>query len=306
MIGECYNPAANTRSVIPFTPFLNPCKHHANYFQPVLLMSMPAPELTREIIDTANDLADIAREVTLGWFRRKTDVDSKQDRSPVTIADRETEHRMRELIESRFPDHGIFGEEYGVKSGQSEWLWTLDPIDGTKSFVSGKPTFGSLIALRFGSDNLLGIIEMPALGERWLGIAGDQTCFNQQACRTSETRDLEDAVLLCTTPDMFNQAEWGIFNVVSNRARVRNFGTDCLGYGLLASGHTDIVMEADLKPYDYLALIPIVQGAGGIITDWQGEPLNDSCDGRVLACANQVLHSQALDMIAEASGQVAS
>jgi inositol-phosphate phosphatase/L-galactose 1-phosphate phosphatase/histidinol-phosphatase len=264
-------------------------------------MSPPAPGLTDDLIATAVALADIARATTLAYFRRPIDVVRKEDSSPVTIADRETERRMRELITERHRDHGIVGEEFGVHEGASEWSWVLDPIDGTKSFVSGKPIFGSLVALLRDQAPVLGVIEIPCQEERWIGIRGQQTMFNGVPCAVSTTAHIDEAVMLATTPDMFGATDWPVFERVSRQARARAFGTDCYGYGLLASGFSDAVMEADLKPYDYLALLPIIEGAGGVISDWNGAPLGIGSDGRVLASATRALHDDILARITAAA-----
>src|SRR5690606_15366408 len=265
-------------------------------------MLAPIPEISDDIIATALALADIARETTRTYFRRPLPADRKGDTTPVTIADRETEQRMRELIGQRHGDHGIVGEEFGTHLGESAWTWILDPIDGTKSFVSGKPTYGSLVALVHDSTPVVGVIEIPCQDERWLGVAGRATACNGAPCRVSSADRLDAAVMLATTPDMFDEADWPVFEYVSRRARARAFGTDCYGYGLLASGFCDVVMEADLEPYDYMALVPVVEGAGGIITDWTGAALDKNSDGRVLASATRALHDEILALIAGRRG----
>ncbi len=256
------------------------------------------------IVETAMTLADIARATTREYFRRPLDVDRKADRTPVTVADRETERRMRECVSERHPDHGIIGEEFGVRKGESDWTWIVDPIDGTKNFVSGKPLFGSLVAVIHESTPVLGVIEIPCQEERWIGMRGRPTTYNGKPCRVSDVESLDEAVMLATTPDMFDDADWAVFQGISRSARARAFGTDCYGYGLLASGFSDAVMEADLEPYDYMALVPIVEGAGGIITDWNGEPLGTGSSGHVLACATPALHAEIVSLIR--SGRPAS
>ena len=259
-------------------------------------MTNTLSQLEDIFIETSSLLADIARHVTATHFRRKISANRKLDLSPVTAADQQTEKEMRELIQSRHPGHSIFGEEFGLTQGSTPWQWTLDPIDGTKSFVAGIPTFGSLIALSYNEIPILGVIEMPLLKERWLGITHKETTHNGKQCSTSDA-SLKNAVMLSTTPEMFNSQQWIQFKKLSEATYVRAFGTDCLGYGLLASGHTDLVVEADLKTYDFLALIPIIEGAGGIITDWNGRRLTNESDGTVLAAANSKLHNQALKLL---------
>ncbi len=252
------------------------------------------------IIDTAMALADIARETTRTHFRQPLAVVRKADSSPVTVADRETEQKMRAHIRDRHPDHGIIGEEFGVTKGESRYTWILDPIDGTKSFVSGKPIFGSLVAVVDGNTPVVGVIEIPCQQERWIGVAGRPATLNGHACRTSTVTSLDEAVMLSTTPDMFDDTDWPVFQQVSRRARARAFGTDCYGYGLLAAGYADAVMEADLHAYDYMALVPVVEGAGGVITDWQGATLTTASTGQVLASANPALHENILAAIRDA------
>lgn len=253
-----------------------------------------------DVIDTALALADIARDTTLRYFRRPLDVDRKADRTPVTAADRDTEQAMRALIEARHPSHGIIGEEFGARKAKSDWTWILDPIDGTKSFVSGKPLFGSLVSLVHDTTPVIGVIEIPCQAERWIGVRGRPTTYNGEPCRVSSVAALDDAVMLATTPDMFDDADWAVFQRVSRAARARAFGTDCYGYGLLAAGFSDAVMEADLEPYDYMALVPVVEGAGGMITDWDGKPLSTRSSGHVLASATPALHEEIVAAIAGA------
>ncbi len=253
-----------------------------------------------DVIETALALADIARESTLRYFRRPLDIHRKADRTPVTQADRETERAMRALIEARHPAHGIVGEEFGTRKAQSAWTWILDPIDGTKSFVSGKPLFGSLVSLVHDATPVIGVIEIPCQSERWVGVRGRATTYNGAPCRVSAVEALDDAVLLATTPDMFDDADWAVFQRVSRAARARAFGTDCYGYGLVAAGFSDVVMEADLEPYDYMALVPVIEGAGGTITDWDGAPLTMRSGGQVLASATTALHDEIVAAIADA------
>jgi histidinol phosphatase-like enzyme (inositol monophosphatase family) len=231
------------------------------------------------------------------YFRSALALERKGDLSPVTVADRETESMLADMIRKRYPGHGILGEEHGSVDSHGYWTWVIDPIDGTKSFATGKPLFGTLIALVHDERPVVGIIDAPAMAERWVGAAGRPTVWQGRACRTAATTELGDATLCATSVDMFGDADWQHFESLSRRVRFRNFGGDCYAYGLLASGYVDIVMEADLKPYDYLALVPVIAGAGGIVSDWRGRPLTLHSDGRVIACANAALHRAALDSI---------
>lgn len=246
----------------------------------------------------ANQMADAARITTLRYFRQPLSVEHKADTSPVTAADRTTEWRLRELIQNRYPDHGLYGEEYGSDLRAGRYRWIIDPIDGTKSFISGMPTFGTLLALLDEQRPLLGVIDMPALNERWCGAAGQPSTFQNRACQCRHCPDLARATLFATSPDMFTASDYDRFDTLSKRVGLRRFGGDCYAYGLLAAGFIDLVVEADLKPYDYMALVPVIEGAGGVITDWQGAPLGLDSDGRVLAAAHAQLHAEALFLLA--------
>ena len=231
------------------------------------------------------------------YFKTDIAAERKNDQTPVSIADRETEQVMRELINTRFPDHGIIGEEFEAVQSGNDLCWALDPIDGTKSFLTGKPTFGILIALLYQNTPVLGLIDTPVLQERWLGIHNHGSTHNANVCITSKNKSLSNAWIHATTIDMFDDTERLVFNAVTKRARGRLFGADCYAYGLLASGHTDIVMEADMATYDYLALVPVVENAGGCITDWAGAPLTLNSGTQVLATACTALHEQVLTII---------
>ena len=203
------------------------------------------------------------------------------DHSPVTIADREIEHEMRRLITATFPHDGIYGEEEGGGCiGQPAALGALIRSMRTMSFIAGMPTFGTLVAFVDDGVPAVGVIDMPVLGERWVGVKGKPTTWNGEVCRTRACRRLDEALISTTSPDMFGAEDWTTFQTLSRAARIRRFGGDCYAYGLLASGCIDIVMEAGLKPYDYLALAPVIEGAGGFITGWRGEPLGMASDGR--------------------------
>ena len=245
----------------------------------------------------AGALADRARSLARSYFRRPIEVEQKADRSPVTVADRAIEAEMRRMIRAEFPTHGIQGEEFAAEAG-TEFTWVLDPIDGTKSFVSGFPLFGSLIALLHEEHAVLGVIEIPALGERWVGCAGAATLFNGAAVGTSDCTAIEQARVYSTTADAFHDDYLRRYQAYSRRARMRRFGGDCYLYGLLACGHCDLVIEAAMKPHDFQALIPVVEGAGGKISDWDGKALSARSGDRVLAAATTALWTQAVAALA--------
>jgi inositol-phosphate phosphatase / L-galactose 1-phosphate phosphatase / histidinol-phosphatase len=242
----------------------------------------------------AGELADVAREISLRHFRTPLDIESKGDGSPVTIADRGIETKMREMIRAAFPTHAIRGEEFAAE-GSGEFAWVLDPIDGTKSFVTGFPLFGSLIALTHGGRPVLGVIEAPVLAERWVGCEGRTTIFNGHPVKTRTCHSVQAAVIYTTTPETFSEQELVRFQALAARAALRRYGGDCYLYGMLAGGHCDLVVEVQLKPHDFMAVVPVVQGAGGWISDWQGNPLTFASDGRVVAAATEALWQQALE-----------
>jgi inositol-phosphate phosphatase/L-galactose 1-phosphate phosphatase/histidinol-phosphatase len=246
----------------------------------------------------AADLADAAGEAIRPHFRQPIAVTDKPDLSPVTVADRAAEAAMRQLIAARFPEHGIIGEEYGPERADAEFVWVLDPIDGTKSFISGVPLFGTLIALAHQGRPILGIIDQPISRERWIGAAGYPTTFNGTAIRCRPCAAVAAATVFSTSPDMFKGADAAAHGRVAKAAKLVRFGADCYAYGLLAHGFIDLVIEASLKPYDFSAMVPIVEGAGGIATDWQGKPLSLASDGRVLVAGDVGAHREALALLA--------
>ncbi len=242
-------------------------------------------------------LADAAGEMVRRYFRAPLAVDSKADDTPVTIADREAEQAMRSLIEETYPEHGIIGEEFGSVRENADYVWVLDPIDGTKAFITGKPMFGTLIALLRNGTPLLGIIDQPVLGERWIGAEGLATTFNGTPAATKGCAALNGAILNTTTPDMFVGGDAARFGDLGAAAKATHYGGDCYAYGLLASGFIDLIAEADLQPYDFCALIPVIEGAGGVMTDWQGRALGLKSDGRVVAAGDAAVHAQAVEIL---------
>jgi inositol-phosphate phosphatase/L-galactose 1-phosphate phosphatase/histidinol-phosphatase len=255
------------------------------------------PELDA-FLALAVDLAEAAGAAIRPYFRRPIAVDDKPDLSPVTAADRAAEAAMRRLIAARYPDHGIIGEEYGREREHAEFVWVLDPIVGTKSFISGVPLFGTLIALAHNGHPVHGIIDQPISRERWIGAAGRATLFNGAAVRCRACPALAAATVFSTSPDMFRGEDVAAHARVASAAKLVRFGADCYAYGLLALGFIDLVIEASLKAYDFGAMLPIVEGAGGIATDWRGDPLTLASDGRVLVAGDRRAHQAALALLA--------
>ncbi len=248
--------------------------------------------LGEDILDQAarltHRMADASGIIIRRYFRSKITVDSKGDASPVTIADREVEARIREMIAREFPTHGIIGEEFDDHNAANEYVWVIDPIDGTRAFIAGRPSFGTLIALLHNGNPVLGLIDQPIVGDRWLGCDNRPTLFNGAACTVRPCTDLSSASLATTGPQYFNADELVRFNELAAKCGNVVYGGDCHNYGLLASGHIDIVMEAGLKIHDWAALVPVVTGAGGTITDWSGAPLTQASNGQVLAHAGTI------------------
>ena len=245
----------------------------------------------------ALSLADAAGDVIRPYFRKPLAIRDKADLTPVTAADRVAEETMRALIEARFPEHGILGEEFGRVREDAEFVWTLDPIDGTKSFISGVPLFGTLIALTRGGRSILGVIDQPILRERWVGAVGRPTTLNGAAIRCRACPVLAAATLFATTPDMFKGEDAASFARVSDQVKLTRFGADCYAYGLVATGFVDLVLEASLEPYDFCAMVPIVEGAGGVATDWRGANLDLASDGRILVAGDRRAHEAALALL---------
>ncbi len=259
----------------------------------------------KAMIDLALRLADASGPVILDYFRTDFAVERKDDASPVTRADREAEDALRRLLAAEAPGHGILGEEHGGERLDAEYVWVLDPIDGTRAFVNGIPLFGTLIALARNGKPVLGVIDHPALGERWLGVAGAPTRHwgrgdEGAPVKARACAELGDAMMCTTSPEMFAAGELTRYRKVQAAVRDTRFGTDCYAYAMIASGQTDLAVEAGMKPYDYLAHAVVVAGAGGVITDWQGDPLTLASPGSVAAAGDARVHAAALALLAEA------
>ncbi|MZR31851.1 histidinol-phosphatase [Sneathiella litorea] len=260
---------------------------------------MTAP-VEGELADLANftcSLAATAASVTRSYFRKPIDVIQKLDNSPVTIADRECETRLREMITERYPEHGILGEEHGFDGAELSEIWVVDPIDGTKSFISGLPLYGTLIAYARDQDVQIGAISMPELEEFWVGVKGKGCFFNGVPCRTSDCKSLEDAILMTTSVEYFSPENRANFNKLSEKTRIRRYGGDCYIYAMVASGWADLAIETGLQSYDYMALVPVIEEAGGVITDWSGNRPDLNSNGTIIAAATKELHQQALSFL---------
>lgn len=236
-------------------------------------------------IALAHRLADAARAAILPYYRSGVASERKGDATPVTLADRAAEEAMRRILKAECPRDAVHGEEFGAENGSSGRTWVLDPIDGTTSFLVGRPIFGTLIALVINGWPVLGVIDQPVLGERWIGATGQATTLNGRPVRTRPCRSLAEATLATTGPHYFNDHDGAHFMGLAAKTDHKRMvmGGDCYNYALLATGHIDLVCEAGLKLHDYAALVPVVEGAGGTMCDWNGEPLHAASPGHVLA-----------------------
>jgi len=247
-------------------------------------------------------LATVSCEAILPLFRTSLGVEDKGSAAgfdPVTAADRAAESAMRALIKSSFPEHGIVGEEYGNEQTQAEYVWVLDPIDGTKSFITGMPAWGSLIALTRNGEPVFGMMHQPFIRERFAGDGGATRYRGPAGERELHVRAcaaLADAMMFTTSPQLMNDADRTAFGRVEAAVRLSRYGGDCYAYCMLAAGHVDLVIETGLKPHDIVALIPIIEGAGGVVTSWEGGSAVKG--GRVVAAGDRRVHAAAMNLLA--------
>ena len=259
-----------------------------------------SPEELKNLIQFAHKLADVAGEEALPYFRKPHGLENKDSQAfdPVTIADRNAEQAMRALIGKHYPQDGITGEELDPVTGTTGRDWILDPIDGTRSFITGLPIWGTLIGLAINDNPVLGMMSQAFTGERYLGVPGQAILShegNDTALKTRNQTDIEQAFLASTDPNLFKDAsERQAFERVSAQARLTRFGGDCYLYCQLAAGQIDLVIESGLNIYDIMPLIPIIENAGGIVTNWQGNP---TIGGNILAASNAGLHASALELL---------
>lgn len=245
-------------------------------------------------------LAEAAGAAIRPYYRAEFGLESKGDATPVTLADRAAEAAIRTILESERPGDGIIGEEYGTVREGAARQWVIDPIDGTTSFVAGRPIFGTLIALMQDGWPVLGLIDQPILRERWVGAVGQGTTLNGKPVKSRRCAELKEAILSTTSPNCFSAHEGEHFMALAAKTAHRRliWGGDCYNYALLASGHIDIVVEAGLKLHDFAALIPVVEGAGGIMCDWNGNPLSASSAGDVIALGDPARLEDVLEGLA--------
>jgi myo-inositol-1(or 4)-monophosphatase len=248
-----------------------------------------------------DELASVSGETILPFFRTMLGIENKGgpgNFDPVTAADQAAETAMRTLIRRAFPDHGIIGEEFGQERADAEYVWVLDPIDGTKSFISGMPTWGTLIALMRSGEPVFGLMNQPFTQERFIGDGGKAYYRGPAGTRDLRVRPCagpSEAVLFTTSPLLMNERDREIFNRVERVVRLSRYGGDCYAYCMLAAGHVDLVIETELKPYDVLPLLPIIVGAGGMITTWEGSAPHGG--GRIVAACDERVHAAALKLL---------
>ena len=254
-------------------------------------------KVAAEFIEAASRLTEISRPILRKYYRTRVDILDKSDESPVTQADRECEAALRAAVNKQFPTHGIVGEEFGPERADAEFVWVFDPLDGTRAFITGRPMFGTLIALTQGGKPILGIIDMPILGDTWLGAIGHQTTLNGAPARARACATLKDAYFSCALPLMFAGEYRPRLDALTVATKSQTFGGDCYQYGVVASGFLDLVVERQLGLYDYLSLVPILEGAGAFITDWQGKPLDIRSGDQVVAAGDARIHEQALKLL---------
>jgi histidinol phosphatase-like enzyme (inositol monophosphatase family) len=245
----------------------------------------------------ATRIADIAADAARGYFRGRLGIEFKEDESPVTQADKGVEARVRAYLSEHFPDHGVFGEEQGKTGVDRKHVWIIDPIDGTRSFLSGHPLFGFLLGHLTDGAPQVGVIGMPALNETFVGIKGAGATLQGDPINVSKQTDLDHAILFINEGEKIYRDHPATFDRLTRAGQTRRFAYDCYPHALLAAGHVDAVVDYDLQPYDYLPVSAVVEAAGGIMTDWDGKPLSLASDGRVVSAATPELHAQLLSLI---------
>ena len=251
----------------------------------------------QEYLNFANKLADAASITSMQYFRTSLDIDNKSDESPVTIADKNTELKLRSIIEKEYPDHGILGEEFDSINPDAEFIWVIDPIDGTRSYIAGHKDFGNLISLTQNKKPIIGIINCPAHDERWVGAINQNTTLNKKSTKCSKVANIKDAYLF-TSGLYFDEPHLrNAVDKISHKVRYFRYGGDCYMYGMLASGLIDIVIEDTLKVHDYMALVNVIEGSGGKITDKFGNEITTDSQGSVIASANEELHTEIISLI---------
>lgn len=250
-----------------------------------------------DLLSHAVKIADLASEAARGYFRGALGVEFKSDESPVTQADKGVEAQVRDYLGQHFPDHGVFGEEHGFEGQDCRQVWIIDPIDGTRSFLSGHPLFGFLLGHLVDGKPDIGVIGMPAINEIFTGVVGRGATLNGREITTSAQTRLDQSILFVNEGDKIYRDHPALFDRLMQSGQTRRFAYDCYPHALLAAGHVDAVIDYDLQPYDYLPVMAVVEAAGGVMTDWEGRPLDLNSDGRVISAATPELHGEMLDLV---------
>lgn len=256
------------------------------------------PDIAKDLLAFSERLADISRAMLLEAARDMPLVALKEDDSFVTTTDRAVEARLREEIRARWPDHGILGEEYGSEGLDAEHVWVLDPIDGTAAWIAGIPVYGTLISVARAGRALTGVIDLPMTGERLTGISDRGAWHGGAPIRVRQGTALADAYMTSSNPRFVPEADRGRFARLDGQVRFTQYGASCYGYACLARGRTDLAVDAGFDTYDLFAPTAIIEGAGGLVTDWDGRPLTLDWHGRVIAAGDAGLHRQALEFLA--------
>ncbi len=253
-----------------------------------------------EFMSFAHTLANASRALVLDCLAVPVSFATKGDLSPVTVVDQQVEQCLRGLIAERYPQHGILGEEYDSQNLDAEYVWVLDPIDGTKAFITGMPVFGTLISLTRAGHPCIGIIDHPVTGERWAGVEGSPSTYNGQPVRCRPCPDMREAIVSIGNPESLSAGEQTAFSTLRRQSKWGIYGGNCYVYGRLAMGRVDISIDSGLDPFDYCALDVVVRGAGGCMSDWEGKPLSIHSGHRVVATGDAALHRQVVDILAGA------
>lgn len=253
--------------------------------------------VAQEFVDFSQELAEASRALIRSRFRRNIDVEMKPDNTPVTSTDLEVETLIRNMIADRYPDHGVVGEEHADSAATAECVWVIDPIDGTRSFIAGRPVFGTLIALTIDEAPVLGVVDIPITQERWIGATGHATRLNDEIVKTRRCPALSQAILLATSPEYLDGDAAQPFSRVEEQSRFTIYDAGTQGYGLVASGYADIMIVARYGIVDYLAAVPVIEGAGGVVRDWHGAPLTLHSGERVVALGDEARLPEVLKLL---------
>ena len=251
----------------------------------------------KDFVTFANILADESEKIIMEYFRKSFNTELKNDNTPVTIADKKSEKKIRLLLNEKYPNHGIIGEEYDKVNLNSEFTWVIDPIDGTNSFIAGHKDFGTLIALLHNEKPILGIINCPAHQERWVGILNQPTTLNSKIVSTSKIEKIENSYIFTSGLYFDDKIFRADFDKILKKTKYHRFGGDCYMYGMIAAGLIDIVVEDTLKIWDYMALIPVIEGAGGVVTDKYNNAITVDSSGSIVASANDELHNEVMKIL---------